>query len=966
MKKKILRVAVAVTLILYGFPPLPARAAVTINSKGPFPMILDQANTTYILSEPITVDGTAFVVGASGVTLDLSGQTVTYGNAAPITVTNGGFEKGTGRSVPGWHLDPTPECPDANAPAAAIAANPHPYYMYGNQMLKLSSFSTPQTIWSDAISIPLANREYTATIVPEGIWPSDATVELAVVDAVTMATIHTYTTDSGGVNRGYIATSRFTPTTTNPVKLKIVVTPTGTANVDLDYATLTASRDYGIVATPDYGYLPSQLQTSVITNAAAKAASFTIKNGSLIQGQGAGFSGWAMNCTEIQGITVQSMNFSVNGIDSNSFIGQWARNITIKDSTFNNNIPAITNRMHWGGVIAIEKPYGTILIDNNHIIDSPQSGISVTVNNGPITISNNVIESNTIATDGYGIGMSGVQNFSMYGNTITAGVGKSSRGIILDGCTAAVSKNGEIYNNYVDIRERGNREYGAGGLEATALRIRTFDDAGHQNIHIHDNTFIARTGATDEVHAAIGIRTGILYNAGQIDLGNVFENNIFKAIVESADTYYSAMAVSFTTIAGNSGPLFKNNVFESNHISLNFCDNDGWDVENGLFISNTIRKNTTEGATRTYKSIWAEGPTHNVRLIDMRYEGGATPTISWSGSDIKDVSTGWLVSVYAHNGTTPLSGASVDILDKGKNLLISQTTDSGGQINDLPTITTIYRQSGSDPSKITTENLNPLTVQVINGSQMMRQSLTLDRNTTLDFDFGSGIVIPVNRPPSVNAGGDQTITFPQTATLTGSASDDGLPNPPATLTATWSQVSGPATATFDNPNTPQTVAHLPAVGTYVLRLTAFDGDITSRDEVTVNAESSSPNPPPPPPTTPNPPPPPPTTPNPPGPSPKPPSPVSSDVGPERNVIHPSIGSEAIISFTCEKPEQVEISIYSRQGRVKGPIQGECVAGTNSYTWDGRNEDGGKVASGIYLVKIKLGDKLLTKKVAVLQ
>ena len=27
MKKKILRVAVAVTLILYGFPPLPARAA---------------------------------------------------------------------------------------------------------------------------------------------------------------------------------------------------------------------------------------------------------------------------------------------------------------------------------------------------------------------------------------------------------------------------------------------------------------------------------------------------------------------------------------------------------------------------------------------------------------------------------------------------------------------------------------------------------------------------------------------------------------------------------------------------------------------------------------------------------------------------------------------------------------------------------------------------------------------------
>ncbi|MCB4756098.1 MAG: T9SS type A sorting domain-containing protein [Elusimicrobia bacterium] len=111
-------------------------------------------------------------------------------------------------------------------------------------------------------------------------------------------------------------------------------------------------------------------------------------------------------------------------------------------------------------------------------------------------------------------------------------------------------------------------------------------------------------------------------------------------------------------------------------------------------------------------------------------------------------------------------------------------------------------------------------------------------------------------------------------------------------------------------------------------------------------------------------PPPPTTPNPPGPSPV--SPIASDVGPERNVIHPSIGSVTNIGFTCDKPANVEINIYNRQGRVKGPLQGECAAGTNSFSWDGKNEDGGKVASGIYVVKIKAGDKLLTKKVAVLR
>ncbi len=47
----------------------------------------------------------------------------------------------------------------------------------------------------------------------------------------------------------------------------------------------------------------------------------------------------------------------------------------------------------------------------------------------------------------------------------------------------------------------------------------------------------------------------------------------------------------------------------------------------------------------------------------------------------------------------------------------------------------------------------------------------------------------VNRAPIVNAGPDQTITLPATATLSGSATDDGLLNPPGQLTYLWRQVS---------------------------------------------------------------------------------------------------------------------------------------------------------------------------------
>jgi len=92
-----------------------------------------------------------------------------------------------------------------------------------------------------------------------------------------------------------------------------------------------------------------------------------------------------------------------------------------------------------------------------------------------------------------------------------------------------------------------------------------------------------------------------------------------------------------------------------------------------------------------------------------------------------------------------------------------------------------------------------------------------------------------NQAPVVNAGPNQTITLPtNTVTLNGTATDDGLPT--NTLTISWSQVSGPGTVTFSNPNTAITQATFPGVGTYVLQLTANDSQLNSSatTRVTVN------------------------------------------------------------------------------------------------------------------------------------
>lgn len=91
-----------------------------------------------------------------------------------------------------------------------------------------------------------------------------------------------------------------------------------------------------------------------------------------------------------------------------------------------------------------------------------------------------------------------------------------------------------------------------------------------------------------------------------------------------------------------------------------------------------------------------------------------------------------------------------------------------------------------------------------------------------------------NIPPAVDAGDDQTVIWPaNTATLDATVTDDGLPDPPAAVTTTWTKQSGPGTVTFGNAAAVDTTATFSAKGVYVLRLTADDGHTPSYDEITI-------------------------------------------------------------------------------------------------------------------------------------
>src|SRR5205085_566233 len=77
-----------------------------------------------------------------------------------------------------------------------------------------------------------------------------------------------------------------------------------------------------------------------------------------------------------------------------------------------------------------------------------------------------------------------------------------------------------------------------------------------------------------------------------------------------------------------------------------------------------------------------------------------------------------------------------------------------------------------------------------------------------------------------------------TVVLNGTVTDDGLPAGDS-LTVSWNKVSGPGTVTFENSNQAVTHTSFTVPGTYVLRLTASDGVLTSSKDMTVTVTPAS-------------------------------------------------------------------------------------------------------------------------------
>ncbi len=101
----------------------------------------------------------------------------------------------------------------------------------------------------------------------------------------------------------------------------------------------------------------------------------------------------------------------------------------------------------------------------------------------------------------------------------------------------------------------------------------------------------------------------------------------------------------------------------------------------------------------------------------------------------------------------------------------------------------------------------------------------------------------INMPPKIYAGNDRVVGLVDDANyaevyLDGIITDDGLPNPPGTVTVFWEAISGPNVVTFNDETSEDTIATFYEAGTYVLRITADDSELSASDDVTITVLES--------------------------------------------------------------------------------------------------------------------------------
>lgn len=198
------------------------------------------------------------------------------------------------------------------------------------------------------------------------------------------------------------------------------------------------------------------------------------------------------------------------------------------------------------------------------------------------------------------------------------------------------------------------------------------------------------------------------------------------------------------------------------------------------------------------------------------------------------------IGVAAANAAPMVDAGGDFVIVLGDPMILGGAALDDGLPDPPATLTTTWTLQGG-PASVTFDDEHLLIATVTYSAPGLYSfRLTADDSLLSTYDEVFVNVASVgNDAPEVDAGGDFTIVLGDPMILGGAATDDGNPNPPATLTTTWTMTGGPASVTFDDDHALIATVTYSVAGLYSFRLTADDSELATYDDVDVNVEPSS-------------------------------------------------------------------------------------------------------------------------------
>ena len=94
-----------------------------------------------------------------------------------------------------------------------------------------------------------------------------------------------------------------------------------------------------------------------------------------------------------------------------------------------------------------------------------------------------------------------------------------------------------------------------------------------------------------------------------------------------------------------------------------------------------------------------------------------------------------------------------------------------------------------------------------------------------------------------------------------------------------------------------------------------------------------------------------------------PTPIKLETSNYPNPFNP----DTKISFSIPEEQNIELSVYNLKGqKVRWLVKGKFPAGQHSVVWEGKDDNGKPVGSGLYFYKLKTRNNVLTKKMLLLK